>query len=100
MQTTIKQTLFALFAASLFFSDLALAKDPEGFKFSQIKKDGLYDKLGLKNGDILLSVDGKSLKNISELRDIFEGLQKNGGGMKLEVFRNGKTEVFKYDFKK
>lgn len=67
-----------------------------GFKFSQIKKGGLYDRLGLKNDDILLKIDDSSVKNIGELN---EALKKTGGSVKLEIYRNGKTEILNYKIK-
>ena len=80
------------------FLNPAFAKDnpPPGFKFSQIKKGGLYDRLGLKNDDILLKINGITLKSLDELS---EAMKKAGGSVRLEIYRNGKTEVLTYKIK-
>jgi serine protease Do len=51
------------------------------------------DKAGLKNNDIILSIDDKSLKNSRDLTQIIASL-KVGHKAAIEVLRNGKNRKF------
>ncbi len=93
-----KQIFIPLLALSLFALN-GFTKEPTGFKFSEINPGGLYDKLGLKNGDILLKLNNGVVKDIGALKNAFQGLKRKGDSLKLEVYRNGKTETFNYNFK-
>lgn len=78
---------------------VAKAKVPEGFKLSQVNPDGIYGKLGLKNGDILLKLNELVIKDIKVLKEAFDGLSKKNKVLKLELFRDGKVKTITYEFK-
>jgi murein DD-endopeptidase MepM/ murein hydrolase activator NlpD len=66
-----------------------------GYKLLDIKPGSIYDKLGLKNGDILLELNGKPVTQ----EDIFEDLSpvpSSGKTVVLKIKRNGKIEQLKY----
>jgi general secretion pathway protein C len=67
----------------------------EGFIIKEIRRNGLYDTLGLRNGDILLRV------NELEISDAETGLQaftalRGMDRINLEVRRNGNNMVLTY----
>jgi general secretion pathway protein C len=66
-----------------------------GYKLLDIKPGSIYDKLGLKNGDILLELNGKPVTQ----EDIFEDLSpvpSSGKTVVLKIKRSGKIEQLKY----
>lgn len=66
-----------------------------GFKLLNVKAGSLFEKLGLRRGDILKSINGNMLDIQSGLK-LFNEL-KNESNFTLEVERRGAEQAFKYD---
>ncbi len=67
---------------------------PEGVLIAQVNEDTPAQKAGLKDGDIILSVDGTTIKNPSMLRNLIS-LSDVGHDAKLEILRDGKHKKIK-----
>jgi C-terminal processing protease CtpA/Prc len=65
----------------------------EGAEIVEVFKDSEAEKIGLKKGDIIIEVDGKPIKEPSDLVDIFEDVEE-GTEVKLTVLRNGDKKSF------
>ena len=66
-----------------------------GFKLLSVKRGSIFDKLGLRRGDILKTINGTTL-------DIQSGLQtfnklKNEAKFELEIERRGEERALKYE---
>lgn len=94
----MKEIALTLLVVGLSLAIPVLAQDPEGFKILEVKKGGIYEKLGLKNNDILLKINGEALKDIKQIRTVFDSLKK-GEFIKIELFRKGKIENISYDIR-
>lgn len=66
-----------------------------GLRLFAIKTGSLYEKIGLKNGDILKSINGNSLGDISQALKLFEQL-KQERSINLELERERQGREFKY----
>ncbi len=64
-------------------------KKTEGALVAEVLKGSPADKAGLKQGDVIVSYDGKPVKNSSELRT-FVGLTHPGTTVTLQIVREGK----------
>ena len=64
---------------------------PRGVLITSVNDDTPADKAGLRNGDIILSVDDKSISNPSMLRNVIS-LSEVGEKVKLAIVREGKQE--------
>lgn len=66
-----------------------------GMRLFAIRRDSLYQKLGLKNGDILLSVNGNSLSDPTQALKLFEQL-KTERSISVDVERGGVEKKINY----
>jgi serine protease Do len=67
---------------------------PRGALVSSVVKDGPSEKAGVKPGDVILEVDGRTIEVSSELPTIIARI-KPGTTTTLAVWRNGKRETIK-----
>lgn len=70
----------------------------EGFILKEVRRGGIYDNLGLKNGDILLRVNEYDITNPESALQAFTAL-KGVDKLQLDVIRNGATVTKTYHVK-
>ena len=63
-----------------------------GALVSQVEPDSPGAKAGLKNGDVIVALDGKPVNDSGELQ-VEVGQRQPGSTIKLDVIRNGKNET-------
>ena len=64
---------------------------PRGVLITQVNEDTPAEKAGLKDGDIILSVDGREIRNPSMLRNVIS-LSEVGQEVELAIVREGKEK--------
>jgi general secretion pathway protein C len=70
----------------------------EGFVLKQIKKNGLYDSLGLKNGDVLLRINDYSIANPVNTLQAFTAL-RGMDRIQLDIIRDGAKTTMTYQIR-
>ncbi len=70
----------------------------EGFAISEVVSDGLYHSLGLKNGDILLKVNGLEISNPEVAIQAMSAL-KGMNRVNLDIVRSGKNMSMSYQLR-
>lgn len=70
----------------------------EGMIVSQIKEDSLFSKFGIMNGDIIRTVNGKSIKSPEDAITLYKDLEA-GSQVSVEVTRNGQNQTLTYTIK-
>lgn len=68
-----------------------------GFLVREIQPGSVYEKLGLKVGDVINSVNGQSVNTVEDVMKIYQQLGANAAQVNLEVKRAGKTESLHYN---
>ena len=58
----------------------------------------MYEKIGLKNGDILKTINGNSLGDISQAMKLFERL-KEERSITLTLERSKQQKVYRYQIR-
>lgn len=96
-----KAVLNALEDMSQVLSDARLtpiftAGKPEGFRVTEIKPRGVFDAIGLKNGDILKRVNGYEMTTPERAIQVLTAL-KGQRSIDLDVVRAGQRMSFHYD---
>lgn len=66
-----------------------------GFRLLFIKPDSIFSQLGLKQGDLLKSVNGSPVTSIQKAMEMYQGL-KGANNIGVQFEREGKTEEFNY----
>ncbi len=64
----------------------------EGALVSQVEPDSPAAKAGLKNGDVILGLDGKTVSDAGELQ-VEVGQKQPGTTIRLDIMRDGKSET-------
>lgn len=67
-----------------------------GFQVFEIVKDSLYDKIGLKNQDVVQRVNGQALTSMEGGLDLFNAL-KNDNRFVIDISRNNQNKTITVD---
>jgi len=71
------------------------ARKENGFKIFSIKKNSLYRKIGIVNGDIIKSINGIELSSPDKALEAYSRLQ-SASKISLDVKRRGQNETLEY----
>ncbi len=69
----------------------------DGLIITQIKADSFFSKLGLRNGDIVQGIDGKSINSPDDILGLY-GKLRSGSQVSLQITRNGASKTINYNF--
>jgi general secretion pathway protein C len=67
----------------------------EGFVLNEVKGNGLYNKLGMRNGDVILRINGSDISNPENALQAFMAL-KGLDKVQLDLIRNGNRMALSY----
>lgn len=70
----------------------------DGLAISNIKAGSLFAKLGLKNGDIVQGIDGRSIKSPDDVLEVYRRL-RSGSEVALQISRRGEQKILNYKFR-
>jgi type II secretory pathway component PulC len=70
----------------------------DGYRLSAIRRGTLADQLGIKNGDIIHSVNGESLNSMQSAMNAYNTM-KSGSSFCFEVSRRGTPTELCYDIR-
>jgi general secretion pathway protein C len=71
---------------------------PAGYKLFQIVPGSIYDKLGLKNGDVLCGLNGENINDPGKAFEMLNAL-KTQSHLELCVKRDGRSQNYAYDIR-
>lgn len=69
-----------------------------GFRIDNIKKGSLFDRIGLKNGDIIKQVNQRPISNSQDTKYVFHEI-KTAKKVNLLILRNGQEIPIRYKIK-
>ncbi|MFZ2950199.1 MAG: type II secretion system protein GspC [Desulfuromonadaceae bacterium] len=70
----------------------------EGFRASEVKPNGVFSMIGIKNGDILLRLNDFPMDSPDKALQSFIAL-KGQNRLKLDIIRDGQSQTFNYDIR-
>jgi len=96
--TKIPKSQFLAYRFNLFvvWNNIGIVKTKQGYKITYIRKDSIFDKMGLKIGDILVSINGRKLTNDKEAWQLYKQ-SKKFDYFQVVIKRNNKRKVLNYE---
>ncbi|MCK6502851.1 hypothetical protein L6R53_05540 [Myxococcota bacterium] len=70
----------------------------DGYRMSGIRRNSLFKKLGIKNGDVVHSVNGQPLTSMQSAMSAYESLQ-NDKNFSFEITRRNQRQTFEYEIR-
>jgi general secretion pathway protein C len=71
---------------------------PAGYKLLQIVPGSIYEKLGLKNNDVIAGVNGEAMTDPGKAFELMKSLKSdNTKHLELQIKRDGRLQTFSYD---
>jgi len=68
---------------------------PDGLSLTRIKPGSIFQKMGLKSGDIIVGLDGEEIESVDDAMEVYNKL-KSASGAKLEIKRRGRSKTLDY----
>jgi type II secretion system protein C len=72
------------------------AGNVDGYRLSGIRSKSFFGQLGLKNGDVLHSVNGKTITSMSSAMDAYNSMA-NEKNFNVEITRRNKRQTMEYE---
>jgi general secretion pathway protein C len=69
-----------------------------GFRLQGLKTTGLFSAIGIRNGDVVLSVNGNPVDSPQRALDIYQNMMTQNS-VNLTVLRRGKEETLNFSIK-
>lgn len=71
---------------------------PEGLAVSNIKPNSIFRRMGLRNGDVLKSVDGQNIQSVDDALRLYENL-KSTDSVSVMIQRRGRDRTIEYNIR-
>ncbi len=71
---------------------------PAGFRISRIQPDSLLRKIGLRNGDVIKSVNGLNIKTPEQAFEAYKQIQ-NAPSIRIDIKRNRRRKTLTYEIR-
>lgn len=89
------ENLPALLQAARVVPEFAPDGQPKGFRLVEMQPGSIYEKLGLKIGDVIKGVNGEAITNPQKAMEMYQ-LMRSADDIKLQVERNGTDTDLSY----
>jgi general secretion pathway protein C len=78
------------------WNNIAIARIRGGYKITYIKKGSIFEKIGLKKGDIITHINGTRLTNDAKAWHIYNNIEKYQN-LTITIKRGNQTKVIEYE---
>jgi general secretion pathway protein C len=69
-----------------------------GFRISEIVAGSIYEKIGLKNGDVIQKVNAQDVDDPGKFFQLYQGL-KEEKNISIDLMRNGQRQTLNYEIR-
>ena len=78
------------------WNNIGIIQDKKGYKITYIKPGSIFEKLGLKRGDVIIEVNGKRLLNDEDAWYLYKNAL-NFTNVNILILRNNQQKVLHYE---
>ena len=78
------------------WDNIGIFKNRRGYEITYVKKNSLFDKMGLKKGDIIIRVNNEIMLNDAKVWKLYNNIEKYDE-IEIEIIRNNKLKVLRYE---
>ena len=71
---------------------------PNGLALSNIQPNSIFRRMGLRNGDVLMGVDGQQIQSVDDALRLYDNL-KTADNVKVDLKRRGREKAIEYRVK-
>lgn len=71
---------------------------PAGLSVSNIQPNSIFRRMGLRNGDIIMGVDGENIQSVDDALKLYQNLT-NSEGVKVQLKRRGRERTIDYSIR-
>lgn len=71
----------------------------DGFIIADIQKGSIFEKLGIRQNDVLKQVNGETIDSPAKAMELYQALRSNASQINLQIDRDGRTETLTYTIK-
>ena len=71
---------------------------PSGLAVSNIKPNSIFRRMGLRNGDVLKSVDGQDIRSVDDALKLYESM-KSADSISVQIQRRGRDRNIEYNIR-
>jgi len=95
---TVSKKIFKEYVNNLnkIWNNIGIVKTNKGYMITYIRPHSIFEKIGLKKGDILLEVNGRKLKNDADAWNLYKNATKFNS-FEIKLLRNHKEKVLYYE---
>jgi len=96
--TNVQRKVINFYAKHIGFiwQNIGLIKVSNGYKITYIKPGSVFNRLGLRVGDVLVEVNGRKLLSDSEAWNLFNNINKFDE-IRIKILRNNTEKVLRYE---
>jgi general secretion pathway protein C len=69
---------------------------PDGLSLTGIRPNSIFRRMGLRNGDILMGIDGEKIESVDDALTFYRSLT-SATDLNLQIKRRGRTQTLKYN---
>jgi general secretion pathway protein C len=79
-------------------TEIRIQPSNNGLSLSNIKPNSIFRRMGLRNGDVLKSVDGQQIRSVDDALRLYESL-KSSDNVTVELQRRGSDRTINYNIR-
>ena len=79
-------------------TEIRIQPSENGLALSNIKPNSIFRRMGLRNGDVLRSVDGQQIRSVDDALRLYESL-KSSDNVTVELQRRGRNRTINYNIR-
>jgi general secretion pathway protein C len=79
-------------------TEIRIQPNEDGLSLSNIKPNSIFRRMGLRNGDVLKSVDGQQIRTVDDALRLYESL-KSSDSVTVELQRRGTDRTINYNIR-